>query len=154
MKRTFTKYPKNYIKSSFDAHYLRRSGYGGFRGEDAFDIADIYCLTTNFEEVLGDPENARYAACCMESNISYSAYVKVLFTDNIQEANSFVADWLNYNNHDVTEDSVDGWLSERHYYGTVIDLVDEKEIDYGDSWQQRKNRSENTTSWHRFGGRV
>lgn len=36
MKRRFTKYPKNYIKSSFDAHYLSRSGYGGgFCGKDA-----------------------------------------------------------------------------------------------------------------------
>ena len=152
MKRRFTKYPKNYIKSSFDVHYLRRSGYGGFRGKDAFDIADIYCLTTEFEEVLGDPENARYAACCMESNISHSDYIKVLFTDNFQEANNFVSDWLNYNNHDVEDDTVDGWLSTHHYYGTVIDLIDGKEIDYGDSWQQRKNRSENTESWHRFGG--
>lgn len=151
MKRTFRKYPSNYIKSSFDAHHLAHSSYGGFK-PSTFDTADIYGLTDKFEQVLGDPENARYAACCTQSDISSSDYIKVLFTDDLSEANSFISDWLSWNNHTSYEDSSNGWISQQHYYGTIIDLVDGKEIDYGDIWQLREGETEDKNTWHKFGG--
>lgn len=130
-KKCGTKYPQGYVKASSDMHYMKPSRYGGFTLDGVTNIAQLDSLVSKFDKVIGNINEGRYAAICNRSTISSTFFDTVLFTDDLEEAKQFVAEWLDPETH-----AIGSPYGASHYYGAVIDLEDQVEIAYGDAWQR------------------
>lgn len=119
-------------------HY-RKSGYGGFT-TDTQEI-DINSYINNFEKVEGDTKS-NYAVVLLSSTIAHSYYDKIYFLNDLDECESILIQWLNSGE----EKSSDPWLKDTHLYGMILDLKNNKELGYGDSW------SNGNTGWISFTG--
>lgn len=116
-------------------HY-RRSGYGGFT-LDTFNT-DINSYSQKFEKIEGNSTDS-YAVILLSSNIAHSSYDNIIFLNDLEECEITLKKWLSQN-YDTEP------MMEKHFYGSIVDIKNDKELGYGDSW------SDGTPSWHTFSG--
>lgn len=117
------------------AHY-KRSNYGGFV-TDTFNLTlDSY--VNNFEKVEGT-RDSKYAVVKLCSTIAYSEYSELIFLNDLDEAIAILHRWLNQ-----TVETQE--FMEKHFYGMILDIQNDKELGYGDSW------STGEAGWCTFSG--
>lgn len=116
-------------------HY-KKSGYGGFT-LDTFNT-DINTYSQKFETVEGNSSD-KYAVILLKSDISWSSYDKIIFLNDLDECEIELKKWLSQE-YDTEP------MMEKHFYGNIVDIQNNKELGYGDSW------SDGTPSWHSFSG--
>ena len=113
-----------------------RSRYGGFctNTYEPPVLTDLDEYIEQFDSIEGN-ENSKYCLILLSSNISYSYYDKIVFSDSLQELKQEAKDWLD----GVTSPHSDEMILEYHYYAMIVDLESMTEISRGDAWQARED---------------
>lgn len=128
-------------------HYCK-GAYGISLGPKEVEPDEIYSNTSKYEEVSGNVKSD-YAVLLFDCNISNTNYVKCIFTNDLDTCDSEIRVWLDPYKHDKCEQA----MMERHYFGVVLDLKNEKEIGYGDAWQmQSSDERAIEDCWHKYTG--
>ena len=119
------------------AHYKRSTSGGGFTlAEFTFDLNDYM---KEFNEIEGSIDS-KFAIICLSSNVSHTHFNKIIFTNELDECNNLLFSWLSRSN------TIKDMWDITHFYGMILDLKNQKELGYGDSW------NDGSASWHKFNG--
>jgi len=119
------------------AHYKRSTNGDGFTlAEFTFDLNNYM---KEFNEIEGSIDS-RFAIVLLSSDVSHTYYNKIIFMNELDECNNLLFSWLCRSN--TTKDMWDI----THFYGMILDLKNQKELGYGDSWNN------GSASWHKFNG--
>lgn len=118
-------------------HYNRCSSGEGFTLSE-FDV-DMKTYINNFTELEGD-SNSRFAIILLSSDVSHTNYNKIIYSNDIDECEQLVFNWLNR-----SKNIQDMW-EVTHFYSSIVDFKQNKELAYGDSWNN------GSASWQQFNG--